>query len=175
MADEKEEGFKPDVPTGTNIVMSTPEQKKAYLAKLAGESPSNECHFYCQNCGQDKTLQFEADEMKMLAAMSKLPREYDGPCWNCGTMCLMPYDSIESGAMKSVHEMASQNRKKEYGEAADVFIEKVQGRIGDMFGGGGPVPGSTLDEPTASGQKSTRDNLPDADDVDISGLKPRQG
>lgn len=171
MADDPNEGFKPDVPTGTDIVISTPAEKKAFLARLSGELPPNECRYLCRNCGEDKTLRFDDDEM---AALGSNLADYSGPCWKCGTMMLVPYDSIQNGSFKSVHEMASENKKREYGEAADVFLGKVQERIGDMIGG---MPAATVaqtDGSKAPDGKTTRDNLPDAADVDLTDMKPRR-
>lgn len=169
MADE--EGLKPDVPKGSALAISTPDQARAIVRRMSGDEEPDRCRFHCVMCGWNGTLHFDADEIAALGDV----RSYGGPCQGCSSMTLQPYDTIAGGAFKSIHEMASNNRKKEYSEAADVFIDKVSGRVGDMFGGA--MPGSTLSPdpggPAPNGP--SRDHLPEADDVDLSGMKPRKG
>jgi hypothetical protein len=176
--DDQNSGFKPDVPAGpgTSLVVSTPAEKRAYLARLSGELPPNECRYLCRNCGQDKTLQFADDEMDLLASMSQTILDYSGPCWNCNTQMLVPYDTIQDGSFKSIQDMAKDNKKRDYTEASEVFLDKLQSRVGDMLTGGmpGAAPVQT-DGATAPGKPSSRDNFPDAADVDLSDLKPRKG
>jgi hypothetical protein len=169
MADE--EGFKPDVPTGTALAVTSPHDARALVRRMSGDQMPDRCHFHCVMCGWSKTLNFDADE---IAALGDNVRDYGGPCPGCGSMTLQPYDTIAGGAFKSVHEMATANKKKEYGEAADVFIEKVQGKVGEMFTG--VMPGSTLGDPSPPPSSGpSREHLPEADDVDLSNMKPRKG
>jgi hypothetical protein len=168
MADE--DGFKPDVPRGSSLAVRTPDEARALARRMAGEPEHDRCRFACVMCGWDKTLHFDEDEC---AALGGDIRSYGGPCQGCNSMTLQPWDTIEHGAFKSIHEMVSTNRKKEYGEAADVFIEKVKANVGNMMSG--VVPGSTLDPDPAPSAGPSRDHLPDADGVDLSEMKPRKG
>lgn len=175
MADESqdtglpEEAVKSDVPKGAALAISTPNEAKALVRRMSGDDMPDRCRFHCVMCGWNGTLHFDADEIAALGDV----RSYGGPCQGCNSMTLQPHDMIAGGAFKSIHEMASNSRKKEFGEAADVFIEKVQERVGTMFTGGA-MPGSTLSDPAPSGGPS-RDHLPEADDVDLSDMKPRKG
>lgn len=183
MADE--EGIRPDVPTSTAIVPSTHREAVKLARVISGDLPNNRGLFWCMTCGlkdgdvckypRGLTLDFDEDEMQ---ALDGDPYNHQGPCPICGSQTLVSMDMM-GGSDFSIRGKASANRRKEYGEAADVFINKVQQRIGDVFVGGGPVPGSTLDEPTGTGQKTPvptgRENLPDASDVDLGDMKPRQG
>jgi hypothetical protein len=170
MAD-KEEGLKPDVPQGSVLAIRNPEDARALVRRLSDEPTPDRCRFHCVMCGWNGTLHFEPDEVAALGDVST----YGGPCQGCQSMTLQPHDAIAGGAFKSIHEMASNNRKKEYSEAADVFIDKVSGRVGDMMTG--VMPGSTLspDPGQMPSAGPSRDHLPDAGDVDLSNMKPRKG
>jgi hypothetical protein len=165
-----EEGFKPDVPKGSALAVKTPDEARAIVRRLSDEPTPDRCRFHCVMCGWNGTLHFDADEITALGDV----RSYGGPCQGCNSMTLQPHDTIAGGAFKSIHEMASNNRKKEFGEAADVFIEKVKENVGSMFTGGA-VPGSTLSDPSPAPSGPSRDHLPEADDVDLSDMKPRKG
>lgn len=180
MADEPqdtglpESAVKADVQKGSALAISTPNEAKSLVKRMSGDETPDRCRFHCVMCGWNGTLHFEADE---IAALGNV-REYTGPCQGCNSQTLQPHDTIEHGAFKSIHEIASKNRQKEYGEAADVFIDKVSGRVGDIFSGGGPIPGSTMSEPNVSPPAPSgppRDHLPDAGDVDLTNMKPRKG
>jgi len=170
MADEPD--IKPDVPMA--IVRSF-DDVRALARRQHGELPPNECRFHCMTCGEDKSLEFDEDEM---LALKGDPTQYRGPCWKCGRMTLHPYDNIQNGAFRSVNELARENKRREYGEAADVLFDKAKERIGDMFigmagGSAAQTDGAAPPEPPVA--PAQRDDLPNADDVDISGMKPRQG
>lgn len=168
----EEEGLKPDIQTGTALAVTNPQDARALVRRMSGEEPHDRCRFHCVMCGWNGTLHFDPDEV---AALGDDVRSYGGPCQGCQSMTLQPHDTIAGGAFKSIHEMASANKKKEYSEAADVFIDKVQGRVGEMFTG--VIPGSTLSDPTPASEPNgpSRDHLPEADDVDLSDMKPRKG
>jgi hypothetical protein len=176
MADEEDTGlpvevWKSDVPKGSSLAIATPNDAKALVRRMSGEDEPDRCRFHCVMCGWNGTLHFDADEIAALGDV----REYTGPCQKCNSQTLQPHDQIANGAFKSIHEMASTNRKKEFGEAADVFIEKVQSRVGDMFGGVA-MPGSTLgQDPAPPSSGPSREHLPEADDVDLTNMKPRKG
>jgi len=166
-----ESAVKRDVPTGSALAISTPNDAKALVRRMSGDEQPDRCRFHCVMCGWNGTLHFDADEIAALGSV----RDYTGPCQTCNSQTLQPHDTIENGAFKSIHEMASNNRKKEYSEAADVFIDKVSGKVGDMFSHGGPMPGSTMSEPSAPPSGPSREHLPDAGDVDLTDMKPRKG
>jgi len=173
MADEELKpvgSFKPDVQAGSALAIKTPDEARAIVRRMSGDDMPDRCRFHCVMCGWNGTLHFDADEIAALGDV----RSYGGPCQGCNSMTLQPHDTIEGGAFKSIHEMASSNRKKEYSEAADVFIERVKDNVGSMMTG--IVPGSTLDgaeAPAAPAPGPSREHLPDEDSVDISKLRPR--
>jgi hypothetical protein len=166
MADDD---YKPDVPRSALAIPNAQEARKL-VRRMAGDHEPDRCRFHCVMCGWNNTLHFDKDELEALGGDVT---SYTGPCGGCSSMTLVPHDSIEQGSFKSVHEMATANRKKEYGEAADVFIDKVTARVMS-----GVVPGSTLSPdpvPEAASGKTTRDDLPDAGDMDVSDMKARKG
>lgn len=178
MADE--EGIKPDVPTSTAIVPSTHREAVKLARVISGDLPNNRGLFWCMTCGlkdgdvckypRGLTLDFDEDEMQ---ALDGDPYNHQGPCPICGSQTLVSMDMM-GGSDFSIRGKASANRRKEYGEAADVFFEKAQEKIGGMLAG--VVPGSTLSDPNpAPAGGPSRDDLPDANDVDLSDLKPRRG
>jgi hypothetical protein len=178
MADE--DGFRPDVPTSTAIVPSTHREAVKLARVISGDLPRNRGLFWCMTCGLKEgevckyprglTLDFDDDEM---AALDGDPYNHQGPCPICGSQTLVSMEMM-GGSDFSIRGKASANRRKEYGEAADVFFEKAQEKIGGMFAG--VVPGSTLSDPNPSTPSGpSRDDLPDAADVDLSELKPRKG
>jgi hypothetical protein len=178
MADEQ--GFKSDVGVGTAIVPAS-HKEAAQLARIVGgELPSNRGVFWCMTCGFSKdgesskyprglTLDFDDDEMK---ALDGDPYSHQGPCPVCNKDTLVNY-AMMGGEHFSVRGRASENRRKEYSEAADVFFEKARENIGSVLTG--VVPGSALSDPSPPSSGPSRDNLPDAGDVDLSDLNARKG
>jgi len=149
--------FKPDAVAGTALTLSNAVEARALVRRMSGEEDPTRCHFHCVMCGWSKTLHFDEEER---AAVGDV-RSYTGPCPDCNSMTLQPFDTIANGAFKSIHEMASDNRKKDYSEAADVFIDRVTDRFG------GSIASMAPKDPVASGG-TTRDQFPDADMSDTS-------
>lgn len=164
-------GFRPDVP-GSSIILKSKEEAARLALRLAGEEVPDECRFSCIQCGWNKTLQFDKDEIEALGGDI---RSYAGPCGSCGLEMLRPYDSLGGSEFKPISQRAKDNRKAEYGEASEVFLDKMTDRIGNIMGG--MMPNSTLDpsqdhKHTVPGQ---RGDLPKSEDIDLSDLKPRRG
>lgn len=168
----------PDVrSTSTAIVPSSHKEATSLARVVSGDLPPNRGLFWCMTCGFNQgetckyprglTVEFDEDEM---LAFGGDPYAYQGPCPVCDKMTLV--DMVMMGGDHfSVRGQASANRKKEYGEAADVFFEKAQEKIGGMMSGamtGSPAASAPQDGPS-------RDHLPDAADVDLSDMKPRNG
>ena len=88
---------------------------------------------------------------------------------------LRPFDSLGGDEFRPIAQRAKENRRAEYNEAADVFIDKAGERIGAIMGG--MVPNSILDpvQDQKHAVPGKRDDLPDAGDVDMSDLPPRKG
>jgi len=174
---EKSTQVQPDI-RSTAIVPTSHREAKSLARVVSGELPPNRGLFWCMTCGFNEsgvskfprglTLDFDDDEMM---ALEGDPYNHQGPCPVCSAQTLVDM-AMMSGSDFSIRGQASANRKKEYGEAADVFIEKVKENVGSMFTG--VVPGSTLTDPSPTDGPS-RDHLPEADDVDLSGMKPRKG
>jgi hypothetical protein len=134
----------PVVQAAPLAVVHTRANAQALVLALSGVIPTNQCRFICMNCSWTGTFEFDSDEM---AALDGDPRNHrlcigdkerpDGKGKDgCHRETLMPYDSVEHGAFRSIQDMSSDNKKKDYGDAADVFIDKVQGRLGDIITGG---------------------------------------
>lgn len=162
--------FRPDVP-GTAIALKSREDAARLALRLAGEEVPDECRFVCIQCGWDKTLRFEKDEIAALGDV----RSYVGPCGGCGMEMLRPYDALGGAEFRPIAQRAKDNRKAEYSEASEVFLDKMTDRFTSVMGG--MMPNSTLDasqdhKHTVPGQ---RGDLPKSDDVDLSDLKPRRG
>lgn len=146
----KEAGWKSDVPeTGTAIVKD-PGEARRLARRMAGEDEKR-CLFNCVTCGWEKTLEFDDDE---IAALNGSVRNYSGPCPQCNSMTLIPKDEMFGGE-KSILELAKQNRRAEYEEAADVFLDKAAAKIGEVLVGG--VPGGA--PPAASPTPSAPDGV----------------
>jgi hypothetical protein len=178
VADEKTDNqvpdFRSDVPeTGTSIVKH--DEARALAKKIAGEELPNECHFHCITCGWSKTLQFEEDEIEALGGDIT---GYGGPCPECSAMTLVPRASLMGDDVGSVYQQAKANRRAEFSEQADVFIDKVQERVGAVMAGSTlePRPEEVHDpanvhDPRPPSQRE--EDYPDADDVDTDDMKPR--
>ncbi len=161
-----------DVPTGSAIVKTT-DRAQALARKMAGELPPNECRFHCITCGWSKTLQFEEDEIEALGGDIT---GYGGPCPECSSMTLVPYARLMGGDIKTINERARETRREEFKEQADVFVDRIKEEVaavttGTIFDG---APKEPTAEETAGGTTTTRDEYPDADDVDTSDLRPRE-
>jgi hypothetical protein len=164
--------FRPDVPAGSSaLVVKTPEKARALALRTTGQLPPDEMRFACVCCGWDKTMKFDEGEIEALGGDIS---SYTGPCPKCDSQTLVPRSDLLGDDFKPAMQRAKEARHEEYSEAADVFIEKVQGKVvdamaGGIFGATGSEAGSTPTGPTGS---ATRDNFPDADDV-ADDLKPR--
>jgi hypothetical protein len=124
--------WKKDVPesSGTAIVKDAGEARR--LARRMAGQDEKRCLFNCVTCGWEKTLEFDDDE---IVALGGSVRNYSGPCPGCNSMTLLPKDEMFGGE-KNVMEMASEHRRAEYGEAADVFLDKAAQKLGEMMSGG---------------------------------------
>lgn len=175
MADEKQTtpDFHPDVPeTGVAIVKH--DEARALARRIAGEEAPNECAFHCITCGWSKTLQFEDDE---ISALGGDITSYGGPCPKCGSMTLVPKAALMGDDVGTVYQRAKANRREEFEEQADVFIEQVQKKVGDIMSGStlSQTPEEHVDPDNVHDPRPPhmRDDLPSADSVDIDDLKPR--
>lgn len=165
----------PDVPTGTAIVRDQKEAA-ALAKKMGGETPPDECEFHCISCGKRVTLKFEQDEIE---AMDGDITTYSGPCPSCSYMTLRPREHLLGPEFKSISQRQSEIKKQEYEQQADVFVDRVKQEVGGIFQGtAAHRPGEefgdepeNIDEEAVPGQK--KQDLPDADDVDLSDLKGR--
>jgi hypothetical protein len=137
--------WKSDVPeTAGSAIVKDPGEARRLARRMAGQDEKR-CLFNCVTCGWEKTLEFEDDE---IAALNGSVRNYSGPCVQCGAMTLIPKDEMFGGE-KSILELATQNRRVEYEEAADVFLDKAAQKIGEVMGMGG-APAATGEKPTPS-------------------------
>lgn len=157
-----------DDKTGDDIVVRDREQAQA-LARRQHEKPKDEQVYWCTVCGfspdgnidsvkypRGLTLKFTADEIALLDGDIDT---YSGPCPVCKSETLVPMNQFFG--TESAFAMDREQRRKEYGEQADVFIDRVKGELaGGIFTGAG-----------AAG--SPDDDLPDAGSVDPTQLKPR--
>jgi len=166
----KQEEFDPNAPlppsTGVAPLARVTGDGRALARRAAGEIPPNELRFHCGSCGQDKQLQFDEDE---IAALGGDIREYTGPCWNCGTMMLRPYNDYWGKDFPSMSDMASKARREEYREQAQVFADTIADKAASMLVPK-PSPAATADAAPAPAD-APEDDLPE--DVDVSELKPR--
>lgn len=171
MAEDDVPGFRPDVPSsGAALALKSKEDAARLARRIAGEALPDECRFVCIQCGWDKTLRFEKDEIEALGGDV---RSYTGPCSGCGLEMLRPYDSLGGDEFRPIAQRARDNRRAEFGEAAEVFLDKAGERIQTMMGG--VMPNSTLDaQQDDKHVPGRRDDLPPASDVDISDLPPRK-
>jgi hypothetical protein len=129
-------GWKKDVPASGTAIVKDANEARRLARRMAGEDEKR-CLFNCVTCGWEKTLEFEDDE---IGALGGSVRNYTGPCPGCQSMTLLPKDEMFGGE-KNVMEMASEHRRAEYGEAADVFLDKAAQKLGDiMSGGAAPAP-----------------------------------
>jgi len=183
MADERNTGLpesavKSDIQS-TAIVPASHKEATQLARVVSGELPPNRGLFWCMTCGfndggaskypRGLTIEFDKEELE---AMGGDPYGYQGPCPVCNSLTLVDMAMMGGGDF-SIRGQASANRKKEYGEAADVFFEKAGEKLGAIMGG--VILGSTLGDPSPTPSGPSRDHLPEADDIDLSGMKPREG
>lgn len=167
----------PDV-RSTAIVPRSADEAKALARRISGDIPPNQGVFWCLTCGfrdgnvtkypKGLTLDFDREE---LDALGGDPYGYNGPCPICNMMTLVGLHTIASDDFRTVHDRASANRKRDIIEATDVVLDKVQERVGGIFAGG--LAGAAAAQSSGDRPPGQRDDLPDAGDVDLSGVKPR--
>jgi hypothetical protein len=160
-------------PRGGAIV-KTSAGAQALARALAGELPPNKCQFHCVTCGfvdpstgkakrQYLTLEFDEDEIEALGGDV---RSYSGSCPDCDHDTLVPFDMM-MGSDFNIRGAAQANRRQEYEEQAQVFIDKAKEAVVGVMGG------SSLDQTPE--ERTGADDLPDAADVDVSGMTGRSG
>lgn len=149
----------PDAPsTGTALALSHKEAT-ALALKMAGEPPPDECRFHCIMCGWNKTLKFEEAEIEALGSDIT---SYGGPCGGCGSMTLVPYDKLAGSDAQSILDQARANAREDAEIHADVLVDRVKQELSSAMGGGGAPSGA-----------KEKDDLPDASEVDASGMQGR--
>lgn len=174
---------KPDIQS-TAIALRSNEQARALARRIAGGEVPDHGAFWCMGCGFNEngkskypkglTLHFDSDE---LVALGGDPYAYTGPCPVCSMQMLVPMHALAGDeAFSSVREKASENRKRDIMEATDVVLDKVQERfVGSIFGGGLAAAAEVAEQQAAAeAPKKPGDDLPDANDVDLSNIKPRR-
>lgn len=160
-------------------MVHTPEQARNALQRITGK-PKDEEVYWCMSCGfaedpedpsrvrypRGLTLKFDPDEIEALGGDLT---NYNGPCPVCNCMTLVPMDRFSG---QSIRQMAKENRTAEYKEQAKAFVDVVK----DEITGGGSIFDNAPPDPTADDVPPGKtDDLPDADEVDDSDLKPRGG
>jgi hypothetical protein len=147
------------------IVVRTPEEAARLAKRLAGEDDKR-ILFFCLTCGWKSTMEFSDDEIEAMPTGSA--RDYPGPCPGCQSMTLRPFDEMFGGT-ETINDMAKRNRRSEYEEAADVFLDRAVNK----FIGGIPTPPAS---PSAadSNAPAWAQNLDDSP-VDPNAVKPRGG
>ena len=159
----------PDVsPSALAVVPKTREEAQAIARRIGGEKPKNEAHLHCISCGWSATVKLSEDELE---AIDGDPENYGGPCPGvekdihghpketedgqpviCGAMTLQPMRLIAGDQLRSINEIAAENRRRELREQGEVIgdvvgdkiVSKVGSAMGDMIlGSMGPIdPGS---------------------------------
>jgi hypothetical protein len=147
------------------IVVRTPEEAARLAKRLAGEDDKR-ILFFCLTCGWKSTMEFSDDEIEAMPTGSA--RDYPGPCPGCQSMTLRPFDEMFGGT-ETINDMAKRNRRSEYEEAADVFLDRA---VNKFIGGIPTTPAS----PSAgdSNAPAWAQNLEDGP-VDPNAVKPRGG
>lgn len=182
--DRDEPAFVPDVQS-SNAIVRTPEEARASLARISGK-PKDEEVYWCMGCGfvEDQnnprsckypsglTLKFDPEEIEALGGDLS---QYTGPCPVCKAQLLVPKNQISG---QSISAEAHQHQVKQWHDQAQVQAEvfaDVIGKkvVGSVFDGGMMDPDlGGSDEGDVSGPGA---DLPDADEVDRSNMKPREG
>lgn len=111
------------------IVVRTPEEAARLAKRLAGEDDKR-ILFFCLTCGWKSTMEFSDDEIEAMPTGSA--RDYPGPCPGCQSMTLRPFDEMFGGT-ETINDMAKRNRRSEYEEAADVFIDRAMSKATQAF------------------------------------------
>lgn len=159
-----------DVPKGSALAVTSPEQAQALARRMAGILPPDELEFHCMNCGQSKTLKFDPEEIE---ALNDDIRTYTGPCWNCGYQMCRPKDAFSGEEPITV--AAKKARTAEYKEQAaiqaDVLADRMKQEVASLITGV-PVP-PAAQTVTAPAPANTYDDLPDASTVSVDDIKPR--
>lgn len=158
--------IKPDVPTGLAVIPHG-ANVHALARRTAGEVLQNELSFHCMSCGQDKTLQFDDDEM---AALDNNIRDYTGPCWNCQCMTLVPKDAFFGHDFPSMTDLAHKQKRKDARVQAEEFVEVLKENVGGMItGAAAAAKPETMDGSAPS--TPDRSDLPE--EADPTKLTPR--
>jgi len=174
--DETVPNFKPDVPSASTALAKSPKEVRELARKVSGQDVPNECLFCCITCGWKGTIRFEEVEIEALGGDITA---YGGPCTGCDSMTLTPHDSLFGRDVQTIFERAKKHRLEEARENADVLVGRLREEVVSV------MTGSTLHQtpeehhdpaqvhdPRPPGQRA--EDLPDADDVAIDGLKPRR-
>jgi len=169
VASGKTDEMRDPMGSSTALAKLVPGGGKTLARRTAGQLPPDEMRFHCSNCGENKTLKFEKDEIE---ALNGDISEYTGPCWGCGTMMLMPYDSLWGSEFPSMHERAREAKRQETKEMVHDVVEAVTDKVGGMIPGMGKQPAAAPAEDAPTGAPD-RSDLPAADDVNVDELKPR--
>jgi hypothetical protein len=155
-----------DVPKGSALAVTSPEQAQALARRMAGILPPDELEFHCMNCGESKTLKFEPEELE---ALNDDIRSYTGPCWSCHYQMLRPKDAFTGEEPITV--AAKKARTAEFKEQAviqaDVLADRMKQEVVSLLGG---APAQATTEPAPPG---AFDDLPDAAAVSVDDIKPR--
>lgn len=164
MSDDETRRFAAGGPSA--LVVRTAEEADRLARTMAGEEHPNRVLFFCMQCGWKSTLELDDDEIEAIPTGS--PRDYAGPCPGCGSMVLRPFD-LMFGGTETIDGMAKRNRRSEYEEAADVFLDRAANRLI----GGIPTPPASpsAGDPNAPAWAQDLDDSP----VDPNAVKPRGG
>jgi hypothetical protein len=159
----------PDVsPSALAVIPRSREEAQAIARRIGGEKPKDEAHLHCVSCGWSGTIRFTSDELEALDGDAE---NYCGPCPGvekdlqgrpkkneqgqdvlCGAWTLQPMRLIAGDQLRSINEIAAENRRRELREQGEVIgdvvgdkiVSKVGSAMGDMIlGSMGPIdPGS---------------------------------
>ena len=164
MSDDETRRFAAGGPSA--LVVRTAEEADRLARTMAGEEHPTRVLFFCMQCGWKSTLELDDDEIEAIPTGS--PRDYAGPCPGCGSMVLRPFD-LMFGGTETIDGMAKRNRRSEYEEAADVFLDRAANR----FIGGIPTPpaSSSAGDPNAPAWAQGLEDGP----VVPGSVKPRGG
>lgn len=167
MSDDETRRFAAGGPSA--LVVRTAEEADRLARTMAGEEHPNRVLFFCMQCGWKSTLELDDDEIEAIPTGS--PRDYAGPCPGCGSMVLRPFD-LMFGGTETIDGMAKRNRRSEYEEAADVFLDRAMSKATQTFIGM-PMPQAA---PAAADANvpAWAQNLDDSP-VDPNTVKPRGG
>jgi len=171
--DKKVPEFKPDVPS-TGLVVRTAQEAKTLALKISGRPVPNEARFHCTMCGWDKTVQFEPDEIEAMPDrdVRNWP-QVGGRCMNpdCGEPTIVAHDFMADVDFMPAMEQARKQRKEDVQDATRTAIQTAKEELLGVI-----TPGSIFDSSKDAPPRPAKKpgDLPDADDVDTSGLEPRK-